>query len=117
MDNGKKNLCIECGRPLAGRPDKKFCSTECKNAYNNRRIGNYRKTRTSVLRALDRNHEMLDCLCSAGVSSANLEDMIYAGFSCEAITAHRKGPNGHEEFGCYDIFYCRTANRIMGIHR
>ena len=108
---------MECGRKLHGRPDKKFCSTECKNRYNNRRLSYYRKAKSDVLTKLDRNHEMLDCLCSAGVYSTNLEDLISAGFSMDAVTAHRKGPNGHEEYGCYDIFYCRTASRIIGIHR
>jgi len=28
--------CIECGRELFGRCDKKFCSDGCRNSYNNR---------------------------------------------------------------------------------
>ncbi len=32
--NEKK--CLECGEPLMGKVDKKFCSDACRNAYNNK---------------------------------------------------------------------------------
>ena len=28
--------CLECGEPILGRSDKKFCSDLCRNAYNNK---------------------------------------------------------------------------------
>ena len=28
--------CLECGEPLHGRADQKFCSDQCRNTYNNR---------------------------------------------------------------------------------
>jgi len=29
--------CLECGAPLKGRSDRKFCDSDCRNAFNNRR--------------------------------------------------------------------------------
>ena len=34
MEEVKK--CLECGTELFGRVDKKFCSDQCRNTYNNR---------------------------------------------------------------------------------
>lgn len=31
-----KRKCLECGDVLYGRIDKKFCSDQCRNSYNNR---------------------------------------------------------------------------------
>ena len=28
--------CLECGEPLKGRVDKKFCSDYCRNSHNNK---------------------------------------------------------------------------------
>ncbi len=31
-----KNTCVECGEEIKGRADKKFCSDQCRSAFNNR---------------------------------------------------------------------------------
>jgi len=28
--------CLECGEPIKGRSDKKFCGDYCRNVYNNK---------------------------------------------------------------------------------
>ena len=35
METTDKKSCLECGRVLMGRADKKFCNDQCRNAYNN----------------------------------------------------------------------------------
>jgi len=35
MENQQRN-CPECGEKIIGRADKKFCSDQCRNSYNNR---------------------------------------------------------------------------------
>ena len=32
----EEKKCLECGTPILGRADKKFCSDYCRNVYNNR---------------------------------------------------------------------------------
>jgi len=32
----EERYCLECGEPLIGRSDKKFCDDQCRNAYNNK---------------------------------------------------------------------------------
>ena len=31
-----KKKCLECKDPIIGRADKKFCSDQCRNTYNNK---------------------------------------------------------------------------------
>ena len=43
-DMGHPVRCLNCGREIpSGRPDKKFCSTDCKNRYQNIATINKRK--------------------------------------------------------------------------
>ena len=32
----EERKCLECGEPIYGRIDKKFCSDQCRNTFNNR---------------------------------------------------------------------------------
>lgn len=109
-------ICKECGKPVAGRTDKQFCSKECKNRYNNRKNAEIARNRKDVIRSLDRNHEILRSLCAAGVFSAKIEDLCRIGFKADAVTSQRKGRCGHCECSCYDIIYFRTETKIFDIH-
>jgi len=35
MEQPALNTCQQCGKPLRGRAEKKFCDSGCKNLYNN----------------------------------------------------------------------------------
>ncbi|MBN2521295.1 MAG: hypothetical protein JXB17_12355, partial [Bacteroidales bacterium] len=48
-----KKLCTECGEPIHGRSDKKFCCDQCRNIFNNRlnsNLNNYMRNINNVLR-------------------------------------------------------------------
>jgi predicted nucleic acid-binding Zn ribbon protein len=54
-------VCIECGAPITrgSRPDKRFCSDNCKNEYHNAiKVANSREIR-QILAILKRNREIL----------------------------------------------------------
>jgi predicted nucleic acid-binding Zn ribbon protein len=34
----EKRFCLDCGKPVKGRADQKFCKDLCRNSYNNNRI-------------------------------------------------------------------------------
>ena len=36
MEENLSRKCPECGDKIIGRVDKKFCSDQCRNTYNNR---------------------------------------------------------------------------------
>ena len=49
----KHEKCMECGKPLSGRTDKKFCCGKCRNRFNNRRYG-YSGKKEAATRAENR---------------------------------------------------------------
>lgn len=51
MVNAASRVCLECGEPLTGRADKKFCNDVCRSAYNNKQITG---SRTPVVRHIHR---------------------------------------------------------------
>jgi len=109
--------CLECGDPIRyGRHDKKFCCTECKNRYHNRKT----KTSQSAVRragnSLARNYDILSMLLRQGVSELPLADIVAMGFNISYLTsfAHCSGVMVHY---CYDISYRITRTRIRDIYK
>lgn len=112
-----ENFCIECGRSIAGRKDKKFCSTACKNAHNNRIGQQARQCRAIVEKRLSRNYRILESLMCEKVESVRLEDIAPIGFDSECLTEIRRNGLKHTECRCYDIAYRKTDSRISRIRR
>jgi len=107
--------CPQCGKEVKGRAGKIFCSTECKNRYNNGRLSRSRKCRCTVIENLDRNHSILDLLIKGGVSSISMENVTGMGFNADCFTGWSRDKFGHNRFSCFDISYCRSASKIFGI--
>lgn len=109
--------CLECGKTVNGRKDKKFCCLSCKNSYNNRKHKAIEDYKIGTLRCLSRNYEILQMLISENKDHISREELRKLGFNDQYITGHRLGKRKHEECSCFDIEYCRTATKIFHIHR
>ena len=113
----KAAVCLECGDEIHyGRPDRKFCSENCKNAYHNRKARNSRNTKLKVINALENNHGSLDRMLKLGIDSIDLVDMKHLGFNVDYSTSYRK-IRRHDEYCCFDIRYILTPTRICSISR
>ena len=110
--------CLYCGGIIPyGRADKKFCSLQCKNRWNNRRKApDPRPLVQRVLRILDRNHGILDKLLKLGISSLDLLTLQSLGFNLEYATSYKKA-GVHHQYTCFDIHYELTPSRIKKIAR
>lgn len=112
---GYGEYCLECGTELPfGRPDRKFCSRECKNRWHN---GHHTKTRNSKLRVahvLEKNYRILSNLIVSGITSLPLTGLSFLGFNPLYSTCSYKA--GHREMRmCFDIVYCLTPTKISDI--
>ncbi|MCX7649486.1 MAG: hypothetical protein N2050_02890 [Flavobacteriales bacterium] len=57
----EERRCLECGEPLSGRADKKFCNDMCRSAHNNRQITGARTPAVRhIHRILLRNRQILE---------------------------------------------------------
>lgn len=110
--------CLNCGEEIpSGRPDKKFCSTACKNRWHNRKKNQFRGVvEQRVLRILERNHSILDKLERLGVRSVDRTTLVGLGFNLEYVTSYRKS-GVHHQYACFDIHYEQTPTRIKKIVR
>lgn len=109
--------CLECGREVYGRTDKKFCNDSCRNKFHNRRHNEEKKIIERTLNALYRNHEYLGNLLKAGINAIDIDIAKLSGFEPEIITGWRKTRSKHSECRCFDIKYCLTERKIFRIQR
>ncbi len=119
MSYVKKNYecrCLNCKSVFYGRTDKKFCSEECKNGYNNRYKKQQYHSRTSVARILDQNYAILENLLAIDAKSVRLDALDALGFQipyCTYTTVVRTC----RIYQCYDIQYMISKNSIYKISR
>ena len=110
-------VCLECGdRIKYGRTDKKFCCEECKTRHYNKKVKDGRAFRRKVLRQLDRNYAILDSLLHAGMTSADIMDLISMGFAPGFVTSCKR-LRSRMEYTCFDIKYVMTPSRISSISK
>ncbi len=122
MDYGIKqakhrSVCLECGNIIRyGRTDKRFCCDECRTKHHNDLARAGRSLRTKILKAMDKNYEILDELVRSGAASADLAGLMSVGFVPGVVTSHCK-TGRHDVYSCYDIKYIMTSTRLYSIEK
>ena len=117
LQETNEQCCLECGKELYGRRDKKFCSLNCKNTFHNRIEQQSKKIRNSTVRVLEENYKILDDLLKDGIRSICIEELEDAGYRSAAITGFLTSGRGHYEMSCFDIRFSQSSSRIFNIRR
>jgi len=97
-----KQACPECGEAIKGRSDKKFCSDECRNAYNNRLNSdrdNYMRQVNNILR---KNRRILAGLNPNGKAKTTRSALSKQGFDFHYFTNFYKTKQGKVYYFCYE---------------
>lgn len=100
--------CLECGAPLKGRKDQKFCSDYCRNSYNNRLnedANNYVRRINNILR---KNRRILDKLNPDGKKTVDAMALAEEGFNFHYYTNTYTTKKGVTYYYCYDRGYLKT---------
>ena len=97
--------CLECGKPVFGRVDKKFCSDSCRNAYNNRSNSTSTKYIRQVNNILIRNRRILLDLNPNGKRKMHRDKLLIVGFDFEYFTNTYTTKAGDEYRFCYEQGY------------
>ena len=117
INPAEHGACLECGHPLVGRTDKKFCCGDCKNRYHNRERNAIRRFRNKTMADLETNYRILEWAVDTGSTSIPLEILDRMGFNPGCVTFHGQGEKGHTEYGCFDIRYYQSGSKIFNIRR
>lgn len=116
IQNEEEVHCLECGEPVYGRSDKKFCSDNCRNRWHGHLRYAREKIQAREMQILARNYSILEsmlCLTGGKCPFSTLEEM---GFKKEYVTrVIKKGK--HLEYRCFDFAYNMGAGKLFNLHR
>ena len=101
----EKRKCPECGFEIIGRIDKRFCSDQCRNSYNNRLkqySNNYIRNVNNILR---KNRRILEKLNPYGKSKVHRNKLFEKGFNFDYYTNTYKTKAGKVYYYCYEFGY------------
>jgi hypothetical protein len=96
-------VCLDCGEKLLGRSDKKFCSDQCRNNYNNRlnrESNNYVRNVHSLLR---RNRKILADLYDDGHRRLHRDALIALGYNFTFFTHLVETAEGTKWIFCFEF--------------
>lgn len=102
--------CLECSEKIVGREDKKFCSDNCRNAYNNKINKDSNNFMRNVNNKLRKNYRILSELNKEGKSKATRDKMVNKGFDFEFFTNILQTKTGNTYYFLYDQGYRSLDN-------
>jgi predicted nucleic acid-binding Zn ribbon protein len=106
----KEKLCPECGKAIIGRSDKKFCSDECRSAFNNIKNRSTNNMMRSVNAILKRNRDIMFSFNPEGKANIAKSKLHDAGFNFNYHTNSYTTKAGKTYYFCYDQGYVILEN-------
>ncbi len=103
--NPNARACLECGQPVKGRRDKKFCDDACRNSYNNRENREATNLVRNTNRTLAKNRRILAALNPHGKSKTTVDILRGKGFDFNYFTGMYETQKGGRYFFCYEQGY------------
>ena len=86
MDNLSPKICLQCGKPLTGRADKKFCDAYCRNSYNNQNKAADELYIQLVNSKIRKNRRILKSLCPEGKATLRKDVLDHMGYDYRYFT-------------------------------
>ena len=106
--------CLECGEPLKGRSDQKFCNDLCRNAYNNKKLGKSTNLMRKINRILKNNHLILKELNPTNKTTTFKTTLTKRGFNFNYFTSIYTTKSGRIYYFVYDQGYSEIeGNKYM----
>lgn len=111
--------CLDCGEPVKGRADKKFCNDQCRNNYNNRLNADTSTLMRNINNLLRRNRRILEELLPPdGKGVVSKKRLTEKGFNPEFHTHTYTTQKGDVYRFCYEYGYLSLdADKCMLVKR
>lgn len=98
--------CLECDEKIVGRSDKKFCSDDCRNAYNNKLNKDSTNLMRNINNRLRKNYRILSAYPFVDGKAKSTKTKLFAeGFDFDYFTQLKVYKNGSEYRFVYGIGY------------
>jgi len=83
-----KPKCLDCGEPMVGRADKKFCDDSCRSNYHNKTREDSVDLIRNVNYKLRKNRKILEELNPKGKSKTSRSALLKRGFDFSYVTSY-----------------------------
>lgn len=100
-----KRYCLDCGKNILGRSDKKFCDDACRSHYNNQKQQADQKVIKKVNGILKTNRTILKRHNPEGKIKIKKERLQKEGFHFEYFTHQYITSKGNIYYFCYEYGY------------
>lgn len=97
-----QNTCVECGKPIHGRLDKRFCDAYCRNSYNNKVKRDDEQYILDVNRSIRKNRKILKTLSPVGKSTVRKEVLEALGYDFNIFSSMYRTSKGSIYYLCYE---------------
>jgi hypothetical protein len=108
-----EKTCLECGKPVFGRQDKKFCSDGCRNLYNNKTKAATNNYVRNVNNILAKNRRILAELNPDGKRKLHKDKVLKKGFNFDYHTGTYTTKAGDVYHYCYEQGYLMLNDGFM----
>jgi predicted nucleic acid-binding Zn ribbon protein len=105
--------CLDCGDVLKGRTDKKFCSDQCRNNYNNKLNKDSNSFVRNVHTLLRRNRRILADLYDEGRTSVHRDALFALGYNFNFFTHTIETSSGELFRYCFEYGYRDAPNGFI----
>jgi predicted nucleic acid-binding Zn ribbon protein len=114
MTESSTRTCPECGDKITGRVDKKFCSDQCRNTYNNRLNSDASNLVRNINNTLRKNRRVLQELNKqSGKTMVNKDTLLTNGFNFSYHTHTYTTKKGAVYVFCYEQGYLFLEDKNM----
>lgn len=107
--------CLNCGRIIFGRVDKKFCCDSCRNAYNNEQNRDANNFIRRVNHTLRKNRRILAEINPDGKMKVHKEKLMALGFDFNFYTSTYTTKKGTIYYFCYEHGYLPLENNFYAL--
>lgn len=106
-EDSNKTICLQCGKKITGRLDKKYCDDYCRNVFNNQTKRADEKQIQKVNSIIRKNRRILKTLCPIGKATVRKEVLDAMGYDYRHFSGVYRSPApAHQAyFICYDYAF------------
>jgi len=108
-----ERVCLDCGAKLLGRSDKKFCSDQCRNNYNNRINRDTNNYVRNVHAQLRRNRKIICDFYSDGHRKLHRDALFALGYNFNFFTHLVETSEGVRWFYCFEFGFRNLENDYL----
>ena len=106
----EKRRCLECEEFIIGRSDKKFCSDQCRNTFNNRMNSDHTNLVRNINNVLRKNRRILQELNPTDKAKVYKDKLLEKGFNFNHFTSIYTTKKGSTYFFCYEYGYLQLED-------